>query len=241
MRSTFWYKLLQEVDQISLITINFFITVLLAVCNASYDFTLVDIGEVGRQSDDDVYSNSKLGQTIDQNILKFPEPAAIDNYNTTKKFPYAFVADEAFALKPFMLRPYPKRNDLNINKLIFNYRLSAARKLIENTFGSRFRIFRGPIIWKIENIKHITKAAVILHNFPMKKRKGALIAHSTMSTKKQCKEYCLYVDWLKLMSSSVLLDWEYKDQIISLELQRKCAMILKTSRRSEIAKWCCPK
>ena len=106
----------------------------------------MDIGEVGRQSDDDVYSNSKLGQTIDQNILKFPEPAAIDNYDTTKKFPYVFVADEAFALKPFMLRPYPKRNDLNINKLIFNYRLSAARKLIENTFGSRFRIFRGPII-----------------------------------------------------------------------------------------------
>ena len=45
--------------------------------------------------------------------------------------------------------------------------------MIENTFGilgSRFRIFRGPIIRKIEDIKHITKAAVILHNF-LKKRK----------------------------------------------------------------------
>ena len=152
---------------------NFFSTVLLAVCNANYEFTSVDSGEVGWQSDGDVYSNSKLGQTIDQNILKFPAPAAIDNYNATKKFPYVFVADEAFALKPFMLRPYPKWDELNINKLIFNYRLSTARRLIENTFGilgSRFRIFRGPIIRKIEDIKHITKAAVILHNF-LKKRK----------------------------------------------------------------------
>ena len=171
--------------------------------------------------------------------MKFPESAAIDNHNTTKKFPYVFVADEAFALKPFMLRPYPKRNDLNINKLIFNYRLSAARKLIENTFGSRFRIFRGQIIWKIENIKHITKAPVILHNFRMKKRKGTLIAHSTMPTKQQCKEHCLDVDWLKLMWSSVLLDWEYKNQIISLELQRKCAMILKTSLTHLKEKWDC--
>ena len=132
----------------------------------------------------------------------------------------------------FMLRPYPKWDELNISKLIFNYRLSTARRLIENTFGilgSRFRLFRGPIIRKIEDIKQITKAAVILHNFSRKERKGVLIAHPTMSIKKQCKEHYLGVDWLKLMRSRVLLDWENKDQIISLELQRKCATILKIS------------
>ena len=150
-----------------------FSIVLLAVCNANYEFTLVDIGEAGRQSDGGVYSSSNLGQAIDQNILKFPEPATINNYSTTKKFPYVFVADEAFALKPFMPRPYPRRNELNIHELIFNYRLSRARRLIENTFGilaSRFRIFRRPIIAKIENIRHITKAAVILHNFLMRRK-----------------------------------------------------------------------
>ena len=60
-----------------------------------------------------------------------------------------------------------------------------------------------------------------------------------MSTKKQCKEHCLYVDWLKLMSSRVLLDWEYKDQLISLELQRKGEMILKTSLTHLKKKWDC--
>ena len=72
-----------------------------------------------------------------------------------------------------MLRPYPRRNELNIHELIFNYRLSRARRLIENTIGilaSRFRIFRRSIIGKIENIKHITKAAVILHNFLMRRK-----------------------------------------------------------------------
>ena len=63
----------------------------------------MNIGEAGRQSYGGVYSSSKMGQAIDQNILKFPEPATINNYSTTKKFRYVFVADEAFALKPFML------------------------------------------------------------------------------------------------------------------------------------------
>ena len=150
-----------------------FSIVLLAAYNANYEFTLVDIGEAGQQSDGGVYSSSNLGQAIDQNILKFPEPATINNYSTTKKFRYVFVADEAFALKPFMLRPYPSRNELNIHDLIFNCRLSRARRLIENTFGilaSRVRIVRRPIIAKIENIGHITKDAVILHNFLMRRK-----------------------------------------------------------------------
>ena len=150
-----------------------FSIVLLAVCNANYEFTLVDIGGAGRQSDGGVYSSSNLGQAIDQNILKLPEAATINNYSTTKKFPYVFVADEAFALEAFMLRPYPRLNELNIHELIFNYRLSRARRLIENTFGilaRRFRIFRRPVIAKIENIRHITKAAVILHNFLMRRK-----------------------------------------------------------------------
>ena len=87
-----------------------------------------------------------------------------------RKFPFVFVADKAFALKLFMLRSFPRSNDLNLHKLIFNYRLSRARQGIENTFGiltSRFRIFRS-IISKTGNIKNITKTAGILHNFLMR-------------------------------------------------------------------------
>ena len=39
--------------------------VLLGVCNGSYEFIMVDIGEAGRQSDRSVYSNSNLGFAIE--------------------------------------------------------------------------------------------------------------------------------------------------------------------------------
>ena len=82
------------------------------------------------------------------------------------------MADDAFGLKPHMMKHYPNQN-LPIDQRIFNYRLSRARRVIENTFGiatSRFRVFRRAIIAKIEKVKSITKAVVALHNYLMKKR-----------------------------------------------------------------------
>uniref|UniRef100_A0A1X7V873 DDE Tnp4 domain-containing protein n=1 Tax=Amphimedon queenslandica TaxID=400682 RepID=A0A1X7V873_AMPQE len=102
--------------------------VLLAVCDAQYRFTLVDIGEAGRQSDG---------------------------------------GDEVFPLKCNMLRPYPGRY-LPEDKAIYNYRLSRARRVIENTFGilaSRWRIFRQPIIAQPHRVEVYTKACIALHNY----------------------------------------------------------------------------
>ena len=150
-----------------------FSIVLLAICNAKYEFTLVDIGDAGRQSDGGVYSSSKLGRAIESNILDFPNPEHLPGYDQTNIFPYVFVADEAFGLKPHMMRPYPRRNDPSESETIFNYHLSRARRVIENSFGilaSRFRIFRRPIIASVENVKFVTKAAVSLHNFLIKEQ-----------------------------------------------------------------------
>ena len=141
--------------------------VLLAVCNATYEFTLVDIGESGRNSDGGVYANSDLGTAINAHKLQIPDARILPGTGT--KFPYVFVADEAFVLKPFMIKQYAK-NVLNESKRVCNYRISRARRVIENCFGicaSRFRIFRRPIIRKVETVVSITKAIVAMHNYLM--------------------------------------------------------------------------
>nr|CAI5848937.1 unnamed protein product [Callosobruchus analis] len=81
--------------------------------------------------------------------------------------PYFFVADEAFPLKQFIMRPYLGKN-LTVQQKVFNYRLSRARQTIENSFGvlvARWRILKTTINAKAENIYHVSKAVVVLHNY----------------------------------------------------------------------------
>ena len=144
---------------------------MLAVCNARYEFLLVDIGGSGRQSDGSVYNNSHLGRAIENNLLDIPKPEKL-NPDSSKLYPFVFVADDAFGLKPHMMKPYPNQN-IRIEQRILNCRLSRARRVIESTFGiatSRFRVFHRPLIAKTEKVKSITKAVVALHNYVMKKR-----------------------------------------------------------------------
>ena len=145
--------------------------VLLAVCNAKYEFTVVDIGDSGRQRVGSVYNNSHLGFAIENNTLNLPDPDVADS-NPENKLPFVFVADDVFGLKCHMTKPYPDHN-IPLDERIFNYRCSRARRIIDNAFGiatSRFRIFRRPIIANAERVILITKTVVSLHNFLMKKR-----------------------------------------------------------------------
>jgi hypothetical protein len=65
-----------------------------------------------------------------------------------------------------MTRPYSGRQ-LNEKEAVFNYRLSRARRVIENSFGilaARWRIFRCPILTKPEHVEVFTKAVISLHS-----------------------------------------------------------------------------
>ena len=146
--------------------------VLLALCDASYQFTAVDIGEAGRQNDGGVFTNSNLGRSIVNDYFNLPQPKKL--YSESEfLFPYVFVGDDAFPMRHNLLKPYSSSN-LERVFLIFNYRLSRARRIIENTFGinaARFRIFCRPILSCLETVENITKACVALHNYLMANKK----------------------------------------------------------------------
>lgn len=139
---------------------------LLAISDANYCFTIVDIGAEGRQSDGGVFCNSEIGKRFEANSFKLPTPKQIENNGPA--LPYVLVADEAFPLSMYMMRPYPRSGKLDIGKKIFNYRLSRARRIVESAFGmlvNRWRIYRKPIITNISNARKIIQATVALHNF----------------------------------------------------------------------------
>uniref|UniRef100_A0A1X7TJV4 DDE Tnp4 domain-containing protein n=2 Tax=Amphimedon queenslandica TaxID=400682 RepID=A0A1X7TJV4_AMPQE len=120
--------------------------VLLAVCDA---------GEAGRLSDSGIFTNCQFGTS---------EPS----------LPYVIIGDEGFPIKKYLLRPYPGRY-LSKEKSIFNYRLSRARRIIENSFGilaARWRIFRRPIIANTDHAVSFSKAAIVLHNYINKTEKS---------------------------------------------------------------------
>lgn len=139
---------------------------LMAISDARYCFTIVDIGAEGRHSDGGVFRNSMIGQRFEEGSFKLPEPKELEAGGP--KLPYVLLADEAFPLSTYMLRPYPRSGKLDIGKKVFNYRLSRARRVVESAFGilaARWRIYRVPITARVPNAIKIVQATVALHNF----------------------------------------------------------------------------
>ena len=110
-------------------------------------------------------ANSAFGKRLKSHDLDLPPPAVLPGTNIA--LPHAFVADEAFPLHENIMRPYGG-SKLPESQRIFNYRLSRARRIVENAFGimaSRFRVFRRPLSVKPETVDVIVLACVALHNF----------------------------------------------------------------------------
>ncbi|XP_065292121.1 uncharacterized protein [Dermacentor albipictus] len=137
----------------------------MAVADSNLKFVAVDVGAYGRQSDGGTLSASRFGKCLENGTLGLPPLQALPNTSTLA--PHVFVGDEAFQLRQDFLRPYSGRHQTE-EKRIFNYRLSRARRCVENTFGimvSRFRVFRRPINLLPENVDYVVMACCVLHNF----------------------------------------------------------------------------
>lgn len=146
---------------------QFFSIVLMALVDSIYCFTFVDVGAYGCCSDSHVFKNSQLAKRLQQNNFNIPEKVHLTNDTNGKPMPYVFVGDEAFALSEHILRPFAKKN-LSMQKRVFNYRLSRARRMVECTFGllaNKWRIFHRPLDTSAEFCDDIIKSFCVLHNW----------------------------------------------------------------------------
>lgn len=144
---------------------KFFSIVLMAACDHKYRFTLVDVGAYGSNNDAGVFSRCEFGKALQNKELDLPQGTT--NLPGSKPVPCFFVGDDAFQLSKNMMKPYAGRN-LNQIQKIFNYRLSRARRTIENAFGilaSRWRVLRKFIGLHPTSVDSIVMACICLHNF----------------------------------------------------------------------------
>lgn len=152
-----------------------FSTLVLAMCDSNYVFTYISVGSAGREGDAGVFAGSDLLHSLENDLLDIPQKELVPGYQT--ELPYVIVGDEAFPLKSFLMRPYAYRgrNSLTYNEKVFNYRLSRARRMIENSFGvltARWRLFSHPVNSDIENCEWYIKAAFALHNYLQIEKSG---------------------------------------------------------------------
>jgi hypothetical protein len=142
--------------------------VLLALVDANYNFIYIDVGVNGRVSDGGVYRASSLRKGIEENKLNIPESVVVNIKNKNCVMPYTIVADDAFPLGEHVMKRYPMKG-LDKAKRIYNYRLSRARRVVENAFGivsTRFRVLLSTIkLRDPEKIEKIVLACCALHNF----------------------------------------------------------------------------
>ena len=113
---------------------------MLALVDGQYKFRWVDAGTAGSCSDAQIFNACQLKRRIEDGRIGFPNPAPITQGG--RDVPYFILADDAFALKTWLMKPYGRRM-LTREERIANYRISRGRRVVENAFGilvSRFRV-----------------------------------------------------------------------------------------------------
>lgn len=142
-----------------------FSVVLMALVDSDYNFIYVDVGCNGRVSDGGVFNGCSLQEALEKKAASLPDPEPLPG--TLQLPPFAMVADEAFPLKEYILKPYPNRG-LNVPQRVYNYRLSRARRVVENAFGifaNRWGVFLDTIHLTPETVDKIILCCCALHNY----------------------------------------------------------------------------
>lgn len=193
---------------------------LMAVCDAQYRFTFVDVGAYGSEGDAGVFSNCSMGKKIIKNKLKLPDDATIGSV----KVPYYFIADDAFPLMERIMKPYvpTKQTALTEEETIFNYRLSRARRCIENSFGilcSKWICLSRTMFCNPDKAQKIVSACIVLHNY-LKNNSGETYCPKT------------YADYYN--DQGILVEGEWRKRPITILQPINKSVVVSTDSKAKI-------
>lgn len=143
--------------------------VLMAISDADYRFIYIDAGAYGSEGDSGVFAGTSIGEKILRDTLTLPENATV----FSRSLPYFFIADGAFPMCNRILKPYVAKRGASLTEeqLLFNYRLSRARRCVENSFGilsARWLCLSRTMFCQPDKAQKIVAACCILHNMLMK-------------------------------------------------------------------------
>jgi hypothetical protein len=138
--------------------------VLQGIADADYKFVTIDVGAYGKQNDGGIFSFSNVYKRLETNTFNMPS----DEYMPTTDIstPFVFLGDDVYPLKPYLLKPYSRQNFTD-EEMIFNYRLSRARRCVECAFGTlvaKWRCLKTELQINPENVDIVVKCARLLHN-----------------------------------------------------------------------------
>ncbi len=138
--------------------------VLLGLVDADYKFIWVNVGASGACSDAQIWNQSDLRQHMLDGDIHIPPADAL--LGDDKDIPYFIVGDDALALRTWLMKPFSRRN-MALEDRVFNYKLSGARRVVENAFGilaNRFQCLLTTLKQQPHNVESIILACVCLHN-----------------------------------------------------------------------------
>lgn len=134
--------------------------------DADYNFVFANVGSQGRISDGGVFKNTLLWKLIEEKRINFPNSEPLPGRQ--KPVPYVILSDEAFALHEHIMKPFSGVHPKGSMQRVFNYRLSRARRVVENAFGilsAVFRVLRKPMLLEPKKASLVVLSTIYLHNF----------------------------------------------------------------------------
>ncbi|KAK3931751.1 Protein ALP1-like [Frankliniella fusca] len=136
----------------------------MGVSNAKHQFIIVESGASGKRSDANIFHRSNFASKLIHGQLNIPPSCPVSGL--TENLPFFFVGDNAYPKSGNFAVPF-KGMSLKDEEMVYNYRLSRARRVVENAFGilcARFRIMFRPIEGSPSLVRSIILCCLALHN-----------------------------------------------------------------------------